>query len=210
MKLLSELKIYSILTLLLLHMGSCLPDRKPESKTEIVSEIALESDMLDQAMKEGGESASQSQAIMGKQLTSAIKKGGPKYAIHFCQKSVYPILDSLQNLHHAEIRRVSFKARNPADHPSHIESQILKIYEKEHNRSEVLLDRVQRIDDQYVLFTRPILIENAICLKCHGKPEGDIAISTMDVLQSLYPNDTAVGYALSDLRGMWSIKLLKK
>ncbi len=210
MNLLPELKIYSILALLLLNMGSCLPDRKPESKTDIASEKALDSDMLDQAMKEGGEIASQAQAIMGKQLKNAIKKGGPKHAISFCQKSVYPILDSMQNLYHAEIRRVSFKVRNPADHPRLIESQILRAYEKDHNRSDSLLDRVQEIDDQYVLFTRPILIENAICLKCHGVPEVDIAVGTMEVLKSLYPDDKAVGYALSDLRGMWSIKLKKK
>ena len=44
------------------------------------------------------------------------------------------------------------------------------------------------------------------CLKCHGKPDIDIAQGTLKKINQLYPNDLAKGYKLDDLRGLWKIE----
>jgi hypothetical protein len=49
-----------------------------------------------------------------------------------------------------------------------------------------------------------------MCLSCHGSVGKDIAPETTAKLTQLYPQDLATGYALGDLRGMWSLRLPKK
>jgi hypothetical protein len=162
---------------------------------------------LNGAVTKGGEIAAQAQKALGSKLKRELGKGGPEQAIRFCQQGVHPLIDSLNRLYQAKIRRVTFKARNPADKPRPLESQILREYEEAFKRSDELKDQVHEIDDHTVLFTRPIIIEKAVCLKCHGVPGKDIEEGTLKTLKSLYPDDQATGYSMKDFRGMWSIRL---
>ncbi len=167
----------------------------------------MKAEMLKGALTKGGEIAGQAQKVLSSRLKRELGKGGPEQAIRFCQQGVHPLIDSLNNRYRAEIRRVSFKARNPADRPRPVESQILRAYEEAFKRSDDLKDQVQEIDDHTVLFTRPIIVDKAVCLKCHGIPGKDIAPATLKILHALYPDDEATGYSLSDFRGMWSIRI---
>jgi hypothetical protein len=52
----------------------------------------------------------------------------------------------------------------------------------------------------------PIVLNNALCLKCHGGAD-DVDAATMKVLAERYPADEATGYRLDDLRGIWRIEV---
>ena len=110
----------------------------------------------------------------------------------------------------SEIKRTSFKIRNPANLPNDLESQILDAYAYSLENGLELTPNLQRIDQDYILYTRPIILDNALCLACHGKPGEEIVDTQLELLGSLYPEDKAVGYELGQLRGMWSIKLSQK
>jgi hypothetical protein len=102
------------------------------------------------------------------------------------------------------------KVRNPKDYPSELEKQILEAYKFQLNDSLGLQANVQPIGEDQYLFTQPIMVEGALCLTCHGKPENGLLKETNDFIKSKYPKDQATGYEIGDLRGMWSITFPKK
>jgi hypothetical protein len=54
------------------------------------------------------------------------------------------------------------------------------------------------------------MIDNALCLNCHGKVGENVTQDTYQLIKDLYPGDSATGFEKGDLRGMWSIKMAKK
>jgi Protein of unknown function (DUF3365) len=54
------------------------------------------------------------------------------------------------------------------------------------------------------------ILTNAMCLQCHGKPNVDISITTLDKIHALYPDDRATGYVVNELRGLWVVEMDKK
>ena len=56
-------------------------------------------------------------------------------------------------------------------------------------------------------FFAPIVLNNELCLKCHGEPGRDIAPENAAVIQRLYPQDEATGFKLGQLRGAWRIDI---
>ena len=57
---------------------------------------------------------------------------------------------------------------------------------------------------------KAITIPNGLCLNCHGEPGKEINESTLEKINSLYPEDKAIDFKVGDLRGMWSIEMPKK
>ena len=55
-----------------------------------------------------------------------------------------------------------------------------------------------------VNFYYPI-VTNGMCLQCHGEPNKEIDEATLAQLNNLYPDDKAKGYAMNQVRGIWSI-----
>ena len=51
---------------------------------------------------------------------------------------------------------------------------------------------------------------NGMCLQCHGEKGTDVAPTTLTVLEALYPEDQATGYAADELRGVWVVEMPKK
>ncbi|NJN26733.1 MAG: DUF3365 domain-containing protein [Cyclobacteriaceae bacterium] len=149
-------------------------------------------------------------STLGKNLQNAIARGGVEHAIAFCNLQAMPLVDSLSHKYHANISRVSTKARNPADRPNDIESQLLEAYSYQWKDSIALKANVQALDEHRYLFTKPILIDNALCLTCHGTLHNGLKEETLEFIKTKYPDDEATGYSLGDLRGMWSIVIDKK
>ena len=52
-------------------------------------------------------------SVLSGQLQKALKAGGLDSAIHYCNLAAMPLVDSLSQLHKAQIRRTSMKVRNP-------------------------------------------------------------------------------------------------
>ena len=200
----------------LILIPACNPDRKVDSasvRDEIASrepKKVTESDILAHAAVVGGDIASQARTVISGNLMAALIEGGLEYAIGFCNLKASPIVDSLRKNYGAEIRRVTFKARNPADRPDEIEAKILEAYTEAIANGQAMADHVQILDDSQVLFARPITIDNALCLSCHGTPGQELSADAQALIRKYYPDDEAVGYQIGELRGMWSIRLQKK
>jgi len=202
--------------ILIAFLYSCTTDKKVDSdsiKKEINSREIVhvtEAEILEKAHEIGNTIAINSQQALGAKLKGALSSGGVENAINYCNLQAMPLADSLSKAYNAEIRRVSTKNRNPADAPSELESQILEAYQTQLADSLPLTTNVQPLGNDQYLFTKDIIIDNTLCLSCHGTAENGLASSTADLIKSKYPADKATGYQMGDLRGMWSIVLPKK
>ena len=182
---------------------------KKEMASREIKKIT-EAEIVGKAHQIGSMIAMNTKKTLGKNLQQALMNGGVENAIGFCKINAMPLVDSLSESFDAKIRRVSMRARNPNDVPNEIESMILEAYEHQWKDSLTLQANVQEIDEENYLFTQPIFIDNALCLSCHGSLENGMTQDTKNFIDSKYPGDNATGYAIGDLRGMWSITLSKK
>lgn len=170
-----------------------------------------EADIIQAAMVWGEEISVEAQKQLITALQEAIANDGVPSAIQFCQVNALPILKEVSDKYQVGIRRVSNDYRNPADKPLDYEEGILDTYV--YNKENELANEpnIQKIEGgEILLFTKAIMIPNALCLNCHGQPDKEISPETQKVLKELYPDDKATGHQIGDLRGMWSIRLPKK
>lgn len=142
------------------------------------------------------------QTNLQQQLAQAIAQGGPQSAIRVCA-SISPQLE--QRLSHESgiaMRRISDRPRNPAHLADDYERAILDSW-----RADLAAGRAPRLHYQRrpegLRIMSPIVIGNALCLRCHGGP-ADIDLATRRVIQASYPDDQATGYSMGQLRGAFS------
>jgi hypothetical protein len=170
-----------------------------------------ESDIIQEAMVWGEEISKEAQEQLMNTLKEAIAEQGVSGAVKFCNTEALPILKEVSEKYGVEIRRASTRYRNPKDQPTSEEGAILEAYEYSIDQEMESGANIQKVQDGEVyLFTKAIIIPNALCLNCHGQPGEEINPETMETLKELYPEDKAVGHVVGGLRGMWSIKLPKK
>jgi hypothetical protein len=172
--------------------------------------IIPDGEIIDAAMKRGNIIADSAQKLLGGTLKKAIKEGGVPHAIEYCNLSAYSIMDSIEAAFGANVRRASLRVRNPEDAPNELERQILEAYEYQVQNDDVLSANIQRDGEEYLLYTRPITIKDAVCLNCHGEVGKYLKTEDYALIKELYPEDNATGHQMGDLRGMWSIRLAKK
>ena len=179
-------------------------------KTHEIKKIS-DVDILNKALEIGNELAKSSQSALSEKLIESMKKNGVAESIKFCNEVAPPLTDSLSSEYQAIIKRTSNRLRNPRNQPDAIESQLLDAYQYSFDNQLELKESVQMVDDEKsVLFTKPIMLKNPVCLNCHGELGKNLKSENNILLQSLYPSDSATGYKLNDFRGMWSIILDKK
>lgn len=160
-------------------------------------------------LQKGGEIVELTQAELLKNVSQAMKSGGPGYAIDFCNTRAMLLKDSLSRLNNCQIQRIASKYRNPADMPqTKVEKDQLSQYEKVHLKGESIKPKVYLFKDR-IEYYHPILINNGACLICHGDPGTQIADETLVKIKARYPNDLATGFAMNDFRGAWKITFTK-
>jgi hypothetical protein len=195
-------------------MNGCKEEMSKESRdigrTDMMSQKIKKVDQAEIftiGLERGREIALLAKTTLGKQLKSTIQDQGVGEAIRYCNIAAYPLVDSLSKSYGASIRRTSLRIRNPEDAPDSLERMLLEAYAYNIENDQPLNESIQEYDSKYLLYTKPIMIEGALCLACHGSPGTNVSAETEDLIKSLYPDDNAMNHALSDLRGMWSIKL---
>lgn len=160
-------------------------------------------------LKMGGDVSKQAQGVLLKNVSQAMKKGGPGYAIEFCNINALPLMDSLSKLYNCQIKRIATKYRNPVDKPqTGKEIEQLNQYQKTFEKGETLEPIVHFFEDR-IEYYKPIMMNKGACLKCHGDSGKHITKETLKKIDKLYPNDLATGYALKDFRGAWKITFSK-
>jgi hypothetical protein len=167
--------------------------------------INREETIPEKYLKLGGEITSATQAELLKNVSQAMRTGGPEYAIDFCNLRAMAIKDSLSRIHDCRIQRIAVKYRNPADRPqTKTEKDQLALYLDAHQRGDTLSPEVYLFEDR-IEYYKPIVLNNGACLVCHGTPGEQIAEETLEMIEAKYPGDLATGFALNDFRGAWKI-----
>lgn len=195
-----------------LFIVSCNSPSSEKSNQETKKENAFPP--LTEAEKSGyvlkGKSiAIQAYETLSGELKAAIKRGGVKEAVSYCNQNAHPILDSIAKERNVVINRTSLKTRNDNNKPNEAELAILKAYEKAIANQDIPGSIVERDAEGKTHFYAPIKIQGA-CLKCHGSIGTDISMDDYRIIKELYPNDLATDYKVEDWRGIWSITFNNK
>lgn len=158
-------------------------------------------------LKTGEELALQTKSSLAKYLVSAIGKKGSEGAVEFCNTQAIPITDSMSLVLKANIKRVSDQPRNPANSATSTELAYIKKWKEAKAKGVKQSPIVTEINGKMVGYY-PI-ITNQMCLQCHGKPEIDISVATLNKINTLYPTDKATGYAEDEIRGIFVVEMNK-
>lgn len=177
---------------------SCSSEKTSENKT-----VKLEG-----YKSTGAEIATLAQSVLIQNLSDAIEKGGPEYAVQFCNVKASEIIDSVSKLNNCVVSRVTDRNRNPGNIlTSPLDKSIWAQYINMKDQG-ILVDTLLESEHE-VFYYKPIKIGMPACLKCHGKAGTDINESTLAIIDSLYPYDLAKNYSAGDLRGLWKIEFKK-
>jgi len=149
----------------------------------------------------GDSIAKEAQSAFLQNVASAIKTGGPAYAVDFCNTHALQITDSLAQLHHVSLQRKSDKNRNPENA---LETETdRQAWERVRSGKSHF---VQKDDKGVIYYYKPISIAMPACLTCHGRKD-EIAPEARKAIAEKYPHDKAFDYQMGDLRGMWKMEL---
>ena len=136
-------------------------------------------------------------SLLRRTLARELAAGGVARAARFCQPETYRLVDSLARVMQAKPRRVSSRPRNPA-HAATLSAAEL---------SPDTLRTVRRPAQEVFFYQRPIVLSNALCLRCHGEVGKNITNADYAFLQQQYPQDQATGYRLGQVMGAWQVSL---
>jgi hypothetical protein len=130
-------------------------------------------------------------------LLTAMAEGGPARAAEVCADEAPSIAASVAERTHARVGRGSIRMRGASTTPDWVSAWLTEQGERP---AEGVVG-FARVEGGHARVLRPIAIE-APCLSCHGE---SIAPAVATILDARYPDDTARGYALGDLRGaLWA------
>ena len=66
---------------------------------------------------------------------------------------------------------------------------------------------LHRESPEVFFYQRPIVLNNGLCLRCHGTVGRDIAPADYALIKQKYPQDQATGYRLGQQMGAWQVAL---
>jgi hypothetical protein len=139
-------------------------------------------------------------------LKTSMKSEGPVAALTVCNIEAGSIADKNSSLSGWDIGRTSLKVRNENNTPDVWESSVLYEFEKRKAAGESLKtieysETVKSGDKTVFRYMKPIPTAG-LCLSCHGDVLGAEVSSK---IQTLYPNDTATGFTVGDIRGAFTL-----
>ncbi len=147
----------------------------------------------------GKKSAATLAQTLGKNMKAHMKSGGPLDALTFCSNEADTLTQSVNKNLNAKAKRVTLQARSAANFPTETEKKVLESLDALQKSGVTLPEYlVQKVGAKEFKFYKPIVIDNGVCLKCHGNlEEGELK----NTIKARYPDDKATGYKMGDLRG---------
>ncbi|MDB5233239.1 MAG: hypothetical protein JWR44_232 [Hymenobacter sp.] len=136
-------------------------------------------------------------SLLRRTLARELAAGGVARAAAFCRPETYRAVDSLAGVLKATARRVSERPRNPANRG------VLPSGEM----SPDTLRSIQRVSQEVFFYQRPIVLNNALCLRCHGEVGKDVSSTDYAFIRKQYPQDQATGYRPGQAMGAWQLSL---
>lgn len=159
------------------------------------------------AVAQGKAVVSQAFSLLSSNLQTALAEGGVSNALPFCSVAALPLTGSVGQGAGLTLRRVSHKARNPVNQADAVETVVLAQFQGALASSNAPSPVVTNLLPGRVTFFAPIVLKDALCLKCHGQLGGEIEPENADLIRRLYPQDRATGFKLGELRGAWRVDL---
>jgi hypothetical protein len=161
-------------------------------------------------IKTGEKSSKELMKTLGSNLKKHMQKGGPMDALEFCSANAFKLTKKADSKlgDNISIKRISTKYRNPANAPAEDEAKVLNSLQVLNDLNVTLPKHlVQKIDEHTYKFYKPLIIDNQICLVCHGKISENIDLKR--AVDETYPLDMARDYKMGDLRGAIIVTITK-
>lgn len=124
--------------------------------------------------------------------------------VHY-KDAILAISDSLTQKEDIQVQRIA----SLYNAPNTMEGMILDAYLYNIEQGLRVEDNIQVVEDEYFLYTRPILLSENTCLRCHGEVGKDLLEADEIYLKNKHP-DIQMGHKQGDFMGMWSIRLSRK
>lgn len=162
------------------------------------------------ALHRGKSIVTETFSLLSSNLQSAIQSGGVSNALPFCSLAASPLTAGMAQKHGVALRRFTHKPRNPAGRADATEMAVLKSLEAAlaaGHTTNPPPPLITNFTATTATFFAPIVLNNELCLKCHGEPGRDIAEENLAIIQRLYPRDEATGFKPGDLRGAWRVDI---
>jgi len=142
------------------------------------------------------------------ELGSALKADGPVAAVEVCQVSAqdltYGVSDSQEGW---DISRSSHLLRNPANVADDYTAAKIDAFLARAAAGEAVAPMVSaeivEDGDQRVFRMVKAIPTGEVCLTCHGSTE--VSAEVEAVIAEYYPEDAARGFALGDMRGVFTL-----
>lgn len=141
-----------------------------------------------------------------KELQAAMQEGGPVNAVSVCNLTAPAIASTYSARNGWDVGRTSLKLRNPDNAPDAWERSVLEDFETRKLAGEdparMEFYEVVRENGVTELRYMKAIPTAGLCLACHGEQVDSI---TKARLETLYPEDQALGYQVGDIRGAFTI-----
>ncbi|MBC6991859.1 DUF3365 domain-containing protein [Hymenobacter sp. BT491] len=132
-------------------------------------------------------------------LAERLAQGGVAAALPYCRPETYASTDSLAHVLKATAQRVSNKPRNPQHQPA---TQLVA------SQNDTMRN-IARPSAEVFTYQRPIVLDDALCLRCHGEVGKDIAAADYALIKKAYPTDQAIGYQRGAVVGAWQVRFAR-
>jgi Protein of unknown function (DUF3365) len=134
-------------------------------------------------------------------LQGALAQGAPS-AITACHEMAPAIVAALAR-DGVTVGRTTRRPRNPANAARGWQADALTEIERQLAAHTAGAAYARRLPDGRIGYAEPLIMQE-LCLTCHG---ANVAPEIKSVLAARYPDDTALGYAVGDLRGIAWVEL---
>jgi hypothetical protein len=166
--------------------------------------------IIDATFKRGQLIADTLQQALIRQMQKAVAENTLVEAAKYCNLQALPPYARLQEEHTATIKRIRLKGQIEGLSLNEMEKQLLDAYQYNQENKLPLENNVQKSGTEQMLFTSPILVNNTVCLKCHGKVEEQLTTQDYQSLQATYKMEGLVDYSVNQPIAIWSILFEKK
>ncbi|MGY3088243.1 hypothetical protein ACVWYF_001276 [Hymenobacter sp. UYAg731] len=136
-------------------------------------------------------------SLLRRTLARELTAGGVARAMAFCQPETYHAVDSLAGVLKATAHRVSERPRNPARQAPLLAEEMMPDTTR----------TIRRLSQEVFFYQRPIVLNNQLCLRCHGEVGKDIAAADYALIKQKFPQDQATGYKLGQPMAAWQISM---
>lgn len=162
-------------------------------------------EIVERARQRGQAITARAFGVLSSNLMTALARGGVSNALQFCSVEALPLTASVADTNQFTLRRVSHKARNPQNKADAAELAVLEAFRAAMAEGKTPAPLVRTNASGGATFFAPIVLNNPLCLNCHGQPGTDIKPEHLALLRQLYPHDQATGFKFGDVRGLWRI-----